>query len=318
MAHAIFFDQTHDNESPIVRRSVYDPLASSALVAMTYSAIGSNRGYDELVPHHIHVVNEKREYRSWNDIGRDGLNESTGIISGKRTLNHLHGLLNEQGFTQAFVDQRDRDTIAVTRYNFENHETIILVARTAFYPPFDNQNYLNPLYIEGKFKKLLFEMKLEGHADENFEQDSKFINGYSTARSIVQMDVDVNDSKFIELKSEINSSTIYFKQFPPSSVIALLFTLNEQQKEASDNIKELKKQFESLDSPISRIINELNLIDLNYILFRCNTEEVDETNGHGVYNVSGRPFVYSGLAGVMFLLAKIRSMNDLGIYSNNN
>ena len=49
-------------------------------------------------------------------------------------------------------------------------------------------------------------------------------------------------------------------------------------------------------SQLTSLSSSLSLIDLNYILYRCDNEEKDEGNGGSVYVVPGAgPLVYCGL-----------------------
>ena len=64
---------------------------------------------------------------------------------------------------------------------------------------------------------------------------------------------------------------------------------------------------------IEAAIGELNLLDLNYALYRCDQEERDDGYGGGAYVVPGAgAFVYCGIQGIMSMLTTVRDNNDLG------
>ncbi|KAH3779503.1 hypothetical protein DPMN_157306 [Dreissena polymorpha] len=60
--------------------------------------------------------------------------------------------------SQVYVDQIDGDTVSVTRHNPVTHQSIVLVARTAFHQPKDPTTtpHIRPVIIQGKCHVLNF------------------------------------------------------------------------------------------------------------------------------------------------------------------
>ncbi len=70
----------------------------------------------------------------------------------------------------------------------------------------------------------------------------------------------------------------------------------------SDESKEGSLCRENLESCCSG----MDLLDLNYALYRCDQEERDEGTGGGAYEIPGAGgLVYCGLQGIISMLAKV-------------
>ncbi|XP_024943750.1 glycogen debranching enzyme [Cephus cinctus] len=337
IAHALFLDLTHDNPSPVEKRSSFDLLPSAALVSMACCASGSNRGYDELVPHHIHVVDETREYTSWTDdedLAKNDVNyvsSNSGIIAAKKALNELHYNLGRQKFSQVFVDQMDPDIVAVTRHSPTTHESVILVAFTAFKHPDPNANdlrrYVKPLRVEGVVEEIILEASLshEGvkngtspfHLPEKYAQDDNVINGMSEYILSLKEHIQLCDSTIFEKvdSGDPKITQLNFTNFQPGSIVAIRVSVHVNIKPALAKLHgTIATITSSKSSELRVIISRMELADLNKALYRCDQEERDETSNRvGVYNIPGYgPLVYAGLQGVISLLADIRPNNDLG------
>lgn len=331
IAHALFLDLTHDNPSPIEKRSVYDLLPSTALVSMACCATGSNRGFDELVPHHIHVVDEERLYPAWSDVPKSNngfISFESGIILAKLAVNQLHFDLGRAGFSEVYVDQIDPDIVAVTRHCPTSHHSVILVAFTSFQHPNDPcaKRYVRPLKLPGIVDEVIFEAHLVSeNPSMKFVKDAKYINGLLNYRLEVRRHLHLHESKLVALHQGSSSShqEIDFINFLPGCVVAFRVSLNSSAKSAIVKTRSAISRFgfctpsenfsDSRNDRLSEIISNLSLADLNYVLFRCDAEERDEGRGGGAYEISKiGALPYCGLQGVISLLANIRLKNDLG------
>lgn len=252
----------------------------------------------------------------------EGVSIDTGIIKSKREFNLLHQWLGVNGYSHQFVDQRDGDTVVVTRHNPQTHESVVLVARTAFQKPLDPNatGFLAPLRIDGNIDKILFETRMSGRPEDikNFVPHKKYINGFQKFRSHLKTDLSVEESQMIKAIRIGGSNEIMFVDFPYSSVIAFKVSMSEPHLKALKEVNEKIKKFDDIESDLNSIVSNLSLSDLNFVLFRCNLEEVDDIKG-GAYElpVLGK-MNYCGLASVVFFLRHIRTNNDLGnvlIYS---
>ena len=96
--HALFYDLTHDNESPLHKRSAEDALSTGALVTFSHSATGSVKGFDDIYPKLLDLVGDNRKY---------ALSATGGISKVKRLLNHLHTEMAVEGYDEGHVHQEN-------------------------------------------------------------------------------------------------------------------------------------------------------------------------------------------------------------------
>ncbi|KAL6734396.1 hypothetical protein Aduo_004940 [Ancylostoma duodenale] len=309
VAHGLFLDQSHDNPTPIETRSVYDLLPTAAMVSMASCAVGSTRGYDELVRHAIHVVTEKRPYAQWGVETK----YSTGIVEARRILNELHVFLARAHFTQVFVDQMSYDVVGITRHNPVTHDTIVVVSHTAF-----NKNdihkdrvYLKHIPIGGILEEILFEMRIDQESPEPNPENPDVLTGLSNYKVHIRQHLSPENSKMCVVHGKENGA-IELTDFPSGSVVAFRIRLSDAARTSIGTIRAVIAGNDELERELAHVLDSISLQDYNRLLFTCDAEEWAAI-GRGAYDVPrfGK-LVYCGLQGLIPILDWIRDNNDLG------
>lgn len=292
MPHALFMDLTHDNETPTRKRTTEDAITMAALVTFCWSAVGSNKGFDDLYPDQLNVVSEKRMYEPKSQP------EDVGIGYVKRVFNHLHQEMIADGYSEGHVHQ-ENDYLIMHRIHPQTHKGYLVVTHTAFHSSVQGRGNINPFRLNRTSANFIMGKTLQ-ITDRKAPKNDKFVQGVPSklidlGAPVIKKGSD-HDGPFSEIVVPDN--------FPPASIMLFSTTMDG-----------LGAELDTLcQSGADEAMTELDLVDLNVFLYRADAEERDATSGQdGAYtipNLGG--LVYCGTEGWMSHLKNIMRFNDLG------
>lgn len=291
--HALFMDITHDNETPTMKRTTEDAITMGALVAFSWSAIGSTKGVDDLYPKTLDVVQESRLYRPVRNP------EESGIGAVKRLVNHLHVEMVRKGYSEGHVHQ-ENDYLLMHRVHPQTHRGYVCLAHTAFKGSSRDRGQAGPFKLDRTRVTYILGKSLEVTSREA-SQDKRYLDGLPSKLS----DLAEPEVRTTEEGGNLRCSEIVVPDFfPPGSI--MLFETEMDNIEADIDSRCL--------SGADKAMSNLDLVDLNAVLYRADGEEKDVTEGNdGVYTIpQSDPLVYCGLEGWMAVLRPIIQSNDLG------
>ncbi|KAI2010691.1 bifunctional 4-alpha-glucanotransferase/amylo-alpha-1,6-glucosidase [Ophidiomyces ophidiicola] len=299
--HALFMDCTHDNEMPTQKRDPRDTLPNAALVAMCASAIGSVMGYDEIYPEHINIVSEKRLYKSvFSDSEIQGVTGHGGIGAVKKVLNKLHTEMAIDEYDETYI-HHEGEYITIHRVHPHTRRGFLLVAHTAFSSEAANKT-LPPVHLGGTKARLLGTWTLE------VDNESSTLKSITSDKMILRgLPSVVSELSGVQLEEKGNDTFVHIpSHFPPGSIALIETYIQEADLPASLS--------DFITSGADEAFQSIDLAGLNFVLYRCDSEERDSSDGKdGVYNIPNfGPLVYAGLQGWWSILEDIIRKNDLG------
>jgi glycogen debranching enzyme len=302
--HALFMDCTHDNEMPAQKRDARDTLPNAALVSMCACSTGSVMGYDEIYPHIVEIVHETRHYTSTYSEGEVVAGAGVGGIGGvKKLLNQIHTMMGNDGYDETHI-HHEGEMITVHRVHPDSRKGYYLIAHTAF-PGYGTGNGgLSPVRLTGTKAKPVgawtLEVDASKEAREAADQNEQLITGLPARTTDVQS---------VLVAAEGDDTVITIPDFFPPGSIALFETWIPS---ASTERPEGLGDFVVIGA--DKAFEDLDLIDLNFVLYRCDAEERDSSGGKdGVYSIPDHgPLVYAGLQGWWSVLENIVKYNELG------
>ncbi|GKT36556.1 Glycogen debranching enzyme, partial [Aduncisulcus paluster] len=245
-----------NNGNPSSSHEPLNVLPLSTCVWAMPTAVGSVRGYDELVPFHIRTT-ERRRYPGFRNSHVPYFSETSGIIKQKKVLSDLHYFMGEQGFSEMHSHQ-DGSIISITRRNPDTGESFVFISHLAFRSETDYGS------VEFDVPGEVCDVKLYARMEFNPDMYSKYAKNYVMAPSASTIfrksahekrsvpflagleasatDIPLTDST-VTFEMKRNNTHLSLKNFGKGTVIVLKTKLSKLSIPSFDALRVLNTQY---------------------------------------------------------------------------
>jgi glycogen debranching enzyme len=285
---SLYYDQTHDNEAITTKFSAQHAFALAAVLSFCPFPVGSTKGFDELVPHVIHVVDERRNYERSDADARPGFSACRALFHEWRER-----LCGEQ-FLESNVETLDSTSIMLlTREDSRSGTKYILLVNAVFGGDVEKTTKAQ-LKLAGRLAQVEFFACVENvQPIDEFKTDKKVINSLGAETRILHGDE--ASKRAISTTTQRDGELSIDFELMPGSAMLLRIEPAPRELQALSAVEQFAQEHERASS----LFNALSLGDFNALLFRCDEEEKSSINDAGTYDVPGHGrLVYCGLMGL--------------------
>ena len=192
-----------------------------------------------------------------------------------------------------------------------NFDGYALICRTGY----ENKNYTIPTRIElpGIYSEFVCACSINvGKVNLEEFNKNEFLSGIDSKVNFVREGSYLNTLSKI---SNINGKTVldFQKHVQANTVIVLKYKLNEKERKIVSNLEKiLRKMYDEWPT----LTKDVDISDINLVLYKCEKEELDNTNGkRGTYSFEGYgPLCYAGISHLHKMLNKFKFNKDKETY----
>ena len=228
----------------------------------------------------------------------------------RKVLNELHVRMSEEGFSEIYVHQFSDELLMIIRQNPLNLQSYVMIARCAHWTgeDFVTQDCVK---LPGVIDSLEFLGTLN-IKEWKFRAEADYVNGLT---GCLEMSDNLTNFASISRIHGEGVDQLDFHHIPRAFVVILKTKLLDEQ-----TLYKLEEVYSKLSEYPRELFEELNLEQINHIIWRCGKEELDITKGRrNVYGVPGyHPFNYAGIGSLVAEFLPLTSGNKLGHQIFNN
>ncbi len=305
----IFFDITHDNDSPIPSRGCGYLANLMTMVSSQPCAAGSTRGVEELISHKISVVDERRLYPT------PAVESSSTLWPLRRALSKIRTEMQDSGYDTSHIASVG-PLVVVRRLRKHDLSQYVYIIRAH---GSDCDSELPPVQLDGSSCNVKFSFNLRKRHSRSSSPPAptapQLRGVWGTADALPSVSVLYGAQALpqalgsISCRSSSTQVNLNGQNFVEGCLLVLHISLREEGAAAVQNCS-----FDNIVQAVHDQIQEADEHEIAYALYCCDPEEhALSSNSRGCYAVDGHKLPFAGIQGFCSVFDEVRMQSRVNM-----